>query len=67
MKSALLSNHFVTHINGEKNIPACAVQQMGVHVELPGQLQLVVVHQRVIDDHQQRLPSTESLQTASCP
>lgn len=65
---ALLGNRFVvSRVNSEKHIPACAVQQMGVGVELPGQLQLVVVHQRVVDDHQQRLPSTKSLQTTSCP
>lgn len=49
------------------SIPAGAVQQVGVHVKLFGQLQLVVAHQLVIDYDQQGLPCSERLQTTSCP
>lgn len=51
---------------GEEGIPACTVQQVVVCVQLFSQLQLVVVHELVVDYDQQRFASTESLQTTSC-
>lgn len=45
---------------------ACAVETVRVHMELLGELQLVVVHQLVIYYDQQRPACSKGLQTTSC-
>ena len=45
----------------KQNRPAGAVQKMRVFLELSSELQLMVVHQLVVDHDQKRLPRSQGL------